>query len=751
MWLAVTRVLLLTILLVSTALVYVARVLVPAGDMAKAGKSSPEIWSGIAGQLNVSVFAPGHIPAGFRAPSYYRAEGNRDPIDKLPSNPMVNAAGRSAEVYYESQAGGIWFRVNVAGNLGDVQTKPVEVAGYKGGMQVIERPNEGFAPKIIVTWTVPVESLETGYAQYWIMSQGVPEVEILRVIRSLTSVGGGPAPEAETPSLLLDLPLGPEPDLPGATPDRVGGVSAKGPLSFAIGPGESIHLLDSARGRVLVYKGDLLQKSADLPFLGEEPNDLVLHGGRIYVHDGSGEYEVAGDGAIRRIGRPLDDGTIYPRLGHGAFLGRERGNRLLPPDSERAGLIGYDGEGNRYVSTEKANTGWTVRRLDQDGKETARAALPPGQIVEWYVTSEGGLYALTWTYAPQPDYLLRSAVARAAVYRVLAPIASAKETGSGGNAGFAAAEPPVAFGLPAPLSLDVWAPGWPPLEIRDPVFINNLWRLLGGMDPEPISDRLSRPGYTVGFGVTANLPGGAGHEILFYSSAGIKSKDRWYDGVGVGAAASLLGSAVFTPSRLAEAITSGPVAVTIPDLPGVTKELTPQERRQLAAGVARSFRAGLWEPPQPLEEPFPRYAVSIEAGGDEKVTVALAGDRHLYMQDRTVALAHPGDPARLVREWLPVPDARPGELAYLYRATSLSITQGGLTQDLTRWKATVVRTLLQVRDSGSDPAADDPFTLTFTVDGKPHIVEITGDGFSYSGKTYKRRGLLNLARLQGVP
>lgn len=541
-------------------------------------------------------------------------------------------------------------------------------------------------------------------------------------------------PRRETSVTLLDLPLGPEVDRPGATPERVGGISPQGPLSFATGPGESIYLLDSARGRILKYGNGRLKKVIDAPFLEEAPGSLLIHNGLIYVRDGRVEYEIAEDGRIRRMGF-TGEGAIYPRP------------RPAGPILSRA-----DETGNGY-NAEYVSGVWTVRRVDGRGRETARAPAPPG-VVDWYVSPEGGVYALTWTYDSGLTHD-SGTITRAAVHRVLAPVRALEESSPDHEVTGSAAEPPIALGYPAPHFLQVRTPGWPATEIRDPVVINNLWRLLSHLGkPEPVPEWLRASKDLTTFTVTAHLPGGAGPEFLF-GDHGIVAGDRYYQGSPAAAASSLLASMVFSPVNLMLVVASGPVWVTIPDLPGIARELTATERRQLGDAIlAGSFRAGRHEPPQPLEDPFPRYALRIGLKGGGEATATLAGDRYLYLRGRGVAVAHRGQVARLVREWLPVPTepkVRPDEVAYLYGATSLTIAQGGYAQDLTRWKATVVRALLGASPTDSTPVSGEPLLLTFTVAGKPHEVIVTEEGFSYGGKDYRRPGLLWLAHLQGVP
>lgn len=544
----------------------------------------------------------------------------------------------------------------------------------------------------------------------------------------------------EKPEVVLDLPLGPEPGVPGVTSSRLGGMSPAGPLSFAVGEGE-IHVLDSTRGRILQYRNNKqLVRIVDVPFLtGEAPGSLLFDGGLLYVRDGQLEYEIDRDGRILRVGL-AGKGTIYPRPRE--LPGPTGNDKALDFQGH---LLGMDQAGNRYVLALTNARGWMVRRLDGAGRETGRAVAPPGNVVDWYVTPEGGVHALTWDWG-------EGTIVRADVYRVLS--APAPQAGpAGGQGSGVAAQSPVALGYEPPRAVRVRTPGWLSVEVADPVFIHNLWLLLSLMKADsPAVTPLPEEG--TAFTVTALLPGGEEREFVLDDKGVLQGAIRHW-GLTTEAARGLVAGALFTPTYLIHAIALGPVSVAVTDLPGVSRELNLEERSSLMEALAGSFRAGRYEPPQPLpEEPFPRYALRMGLPGNE-ATVSLAGERYLYLHGGAVALAHRGEVTRLVRQWLPVPDARPDELAYLYRATSLTVSQGGQPEDLTRWKATVVRALLLGNDREGYVMTypeDEPMLLTFTVEGKPHVVRVTRDGFTQAGHMYRRRGLIQqISPLRGVP
>lgn len=200
------------------------------------------------------------------------------------------------------------------------------------------------------------------------------------------------------------------------------------------------------------------------------------------------------------------------------------------------------------------------------------------------------------------------------------------------------------------------------------------------------------------------------------------------------------------PSDLAFHASRGTV-LQIPDFTEgaatTTRYLTPSEGEVLVAAI----RDSVWEReralPRPLEDPFPR--VKLRLGGI--VTVQMVGDHHLAL-GRSGGLAAPGLEA-LVRALTPV--APNTGIAALYAATALAITDQTGTQDVSRWKATVVRALLGTEMPPPGGAAT-TFTLTFALPGgRREEVAVDETGFAYLGRRYARAGLTSLLGLRGVP
>lgn len=95
-----------------------------------------------------------------------------------------------------------------------------------------------------------------------------------------------------------------------------------------------------------------------------------------------------------------------------------------------------------------------------------------------------------------------------------------------------------------------------------------------------------------------------------------------------------------------------------------------------------------------------------------------------------------------------MPDFRPEDVAYLYLADRVEIGDGG---DITRWKNTIVRHLLQVTPLQAGSPWKGAVTFTFHVKGEKRVVTVDASGFTYAGQRYDVPGLNHLIHLQGVP
>jgi hypothetical protein len=543
--------------------------------------------------------------------------------------------------------------------------------------------------------------------------------------------GAGTAPKG--PVTVLDVELGPGPERPARTPARAGGVPEGGPSFLAVGADQTIFVYDQARGRILHYREGKYVGATAVPYLSEVAGDqggaLLYDSGRFYLRGRQREFEVDAQGRILRTAAL--PGGLYPR------------SRL---EAASSGELGADAAGNRYVFSRED---WTVVRLDVKGREAARVSLAGveggagGDLVDLYLCPDGTLYTLRWVYG-------KDGLERSRVDRLFKPIKvkGKKGDGTAGGGGGVAAAVPAALGLSVPDVLRVESPDWPAVEIRDAGAIGNLWHVLSWFSPDPSRSDAGPPYW--------KLTAAAGAAITV-TMDGVERGGKWYTGP-VGAAAAVIRDFTHDPARVREVVKQADGAtVAILDLPGVERALSAAERDELAAALGGATMAGYYEPPQPLEGPFPRYAIRLKgAGWETAVHPAGRGFVKIGRLGRSgwpaaATMSCSADLAGRLVAWLPVPAAKRGEVAYLYRADTLTISSGGPPADLTRWKATVVRHLLGLLPPGYERPGPSSFTLTFTVQGLPETVTVTAEGFTYGALRVKRQGLRAIAGLQGVP
>lgn len=149
----------------------------------------------------------------------------------------------------------------------------------------------------------------------------------------------------------------------------------------------------------------------------------------------------------------------------------------------------------------------------------------------------------------------------------------------------------------------------------------------------------------------------------------------------------LLAKAMYNPANLARAVLTSEIEVVLLDLPGVKRRLNEEEKNLFALGLIDTFRVNYREATQPCDPPFPLYALDLKGKGWQ-ARMYFAGEHYINMDEEWYGhtFAHDGSLLRMVQEWLPVPAAKPGELAYLYRAEELKIVETDTVSDLTYWK-----------------------------------------------------------------
>ena len=247
-----------------------------------------------------------------------------------------------------------------------------------------------------------------------------------------TSTSGASAPPvAATPTeqakSVLVVDLGAGTDQPGVTPDAPGGVTAKGPTSFAVDE-DWIHIWDQAKGRLLLFELRPFAAArqpppiVSLPPLPRDAGGLLAVGHnewylRTTRDDGTSvqQFHVAisepSRGPVVTIapGEP----SIYPReRPRSSVAGRAKG---------QAEILGHDALGNRYErftilsGAPSPDEVVELRRIrESDGAIIAIDRRPPAGARDTYVSEGGGLYELRWDDALPPR--------RAEITQLLAPL-----------------------------------------------------------------------------------------------------------------------------------------------------------------------------------------------------------------------------------------------------------------------------------------------------------------------------------------
>lgn len=520
-------------------------------------------------------------------------------------------------------------------------------------------------------------------------------------------------PVSGSPRLLLDLPLGDEPDQPGSMPSRVGGITPRGPLAMAAEWG-SVFLVDQAKGRVLHYADDQLADSISVPWLDEQGGDLRISPFGMVLTVSGTEYTVARNGQLLNVRSLSADSTLAADRGKGPAL------------------LGKDGVGNLYERG-MGDHGPVARRVSKEGSVLAVVSLEEiGEIRDWCMGRDGSLYALAWQWG-------QDRIDRIRVYEIFPTVTFSSPPG-----GVDPPTPPVVLGHPIPSRIRLRFPDWAPLEVNGEIDRWNLWQLLATTSPAA-DPAAGDPAWHVTMEAS----------FLNASTLTLHIRDDYltvegtrYRVGGFGALRSLIEALRLSEQGVKGALdVAQSVRIALEDLPGVEQELSPAQRQELRESLTGAMAVNPYTPPQPLERPFPQYAIRLK-GLNWEGTLLLVGDRYL-MKLPSRAVVHSGRTAALVKGWLPKPDLRPDQVGYLYLADRLEIGQGN---DLTRWKDSVVRQLIHARfDPEVRPAFQEPFTLSFWVKGQKRTVQVDTEGFTYAGKRYRGSGLTGIASLQGVP
>jgi hypothetical protein len=529
----------------------------------------------------------------------------------------------------------------------------------------------------------------------------------------------------ETPRLLLSIPYAPlSVESVGATATRIGGVTPRGPASLAVDENDRIYIWDRARLRVAVYGGGKFERAIAVPYVEQEAGALLVDGDRLYLRAGSDrfapiEYEI--DGATGALLRAVssESGSIYPRP------------RGRPQPSATHDSFGADATGLRYRYTSIPQ----IAQLRYERVDLARGALAyalepaPEKLVDAYVRADGALFELAADYG---------GVGSVYVYILLAPSGAARPP----SPPPAAPAAPVAFGRPVPDRLTATLAGAGSVDLDAQSRMAVWW--LASLAKE----RTDLPAPPYGPLLLARWNDGSKLDMVVDASL-LFVDGKIYTGPAA-AYRQVASYALASPSRLAE-LTARGASIRIPDLPSVQRVLTTAEIADLRKSLTRGFTVSEGELPFMLEDPFPLYEIAL---GD--VVIRIHGDDYGSVGKlRTGAFVHDGTLDDLARRWLPVPTLSVGDPRSLFLADTVVLDQveRGGAQDITRWKASIVRALSAVTPpEQSEFVQVKPFTFTFRfTSGRTETVQVRPGAFTYRGRVIPLAGALNLSLFGGVP
>lgn len=531
-----------------------------------------------------------------------------------------------------------------------------------------------------------------------------------------------PSPVEHAPRLLLTVPYAPSVEALGATTARVGGLSPVGATTFAVDEQERVYVWDRARLRVVVYEAGKFVRAISLPYVEPDARSLLVQGDRLYLRFASGfggsmEYEI--DASTGRLLRAVRLGsTIYPRS-------RSNDVRVgLPPSGQIT-----DAFNNSYV-LDVSTPVQRYSRIHPSGAPLAYAVEPLAQkAIDMYARPDGALYEFASDWG---------GVGSAYVYALIPPIGAAP----------APATPvppasPVAFGgRPVPDQLVATIARAGSVELDTAARLAVWWLASTGVE----NANLSPSGREV---ARFEARWSDGSRLLINSDGpGISDGTKSYL-TPTYAWAQLAGYALASPPRISALAASASATVRITDLAGTEHVLTPTELSALRASLATALSVSEGELPGDLERPFPVYEITIG-----ETVVQLRRDRYAAVS-RSGAFAHDGALYDLVRRALPVPALSVDDPRSLFLAERVTIEEDGLpsmTGDITRWKASLVRTLTGI-ETVSNPYPDTkPLTLTFAfAGGRTERVRVMADTYTYRGTTYQRPGILGIVGYRGVP
>ena len=215
-----------------------------------------------------------------------------------------------------------------------------------------------------------------------------------------------PGPRTDAAAVVLDVPVGTAPDLPGRTAPAPGGTLSRGPSTFAIDAAGRVWLFDVAKQRLTAYEGPRLVQA--VPLDQRTFAALLVIGPFAYLREAD---DVA---TIRReIEVSLPSGSVVreadPRTGAPSLYPRDRRPWPFLMDAVKGvpEVIGRDAVGNTYdrESRLQVNAGepaGAVRRVDPVGHVLAVGyfALGTARPHDYFLAEDGSLFQLDWIEGP---------------------------------------------------------------------------------------------------------------------------------------------------------------------------------------------------------------------------------------------------------------------------------------------------------------------------------------------------------------
>jgi hypothetical protein len=355
-------------------------------------------------------------------------------------------------------------------------------------------------------------------------------------------------------------------------------------------------------------------------------------------------------------------------------------------------------------------------------------------VADTYVTGGGAVYDLRYAYGG-------GLVERVRVVRLLGAVGPRPaETAA------PAADRPRFAGKDAPTSIEVTSAHELPPATLSGTDARSIWWLVSLSRTDPYYGTVAAPGDQA-YRLTATFADASMMTLAIDATVTVAGTARFGTSPLIERG---LAHMLSRPAFTAAALRRYGAKIRTPDLPGTERALTAAEVDAFAAALDGAFATTFFERYIPLEDPFPRRQITI-AYPAATVLLQDVGDRYLRTaRHRHGAMVHDGRASALLRQWLPAPSFARDDPAVLYTAERVTLPD----QDISRWKASIVRALVVPTPYPAQGIWDPqgPLVFTFTLPGgRTEVVRVDARGYSFAGRTYERFGLLDLHGLKGVP